>query len=102
MRGQPHFPNLHATRAPKTRSGRLRWGGGVIPWGCWGLFFCVWLFRRRDFWCLCWSGVLVVVVAGPVCVVLCWCVSCVRACVLVVVCTCVRWCRSRWCLLVWG
>nr|DAK40259.1 MAG TPA: hypothetical protein [Caudoviricetes sp.] len=53
-------------------------GRGVIPWGCWCLFFCVWLFRCRDFWCLCWSGVLCVVLSGCVCVVLCWCVSCVR------------------------
>nr|DAP04954.1 MAG TPA: hypothetical protein [Caudoviricetes sp.] len=54
-------------------------GRGVIPWGCWCLFFGRWLFRRRDFWCLCWSGVLVFVVAGCVCVLVCWCVSCVRA-----------------------
>nr|DAP76096.1 MAG TPA: hypothetical protein [Caudoviricetes sp.] len=61
-------------------------GRGDIPWGCCGLFFGRWLFRRRDFWCLCWSGVLVFVLAGCVCVLVCWCVSCVRACVLVVAC----------------
>nr|DAE02141.1 MAG TPA: hypothetical protein [Siphoviridae sp. ct0106] len=88
MRGQPHFPNLHAIRAPKTRSGRSLGVGGVIPWGYWERFLCCWLFRCRDFWCLCWSRTFCCVGVRVVCV-LCWlCVSCVR--VRVLGCVCVR------------
>nr|DAY33787.1 MAG TPA: hypothetical protein [Caudoviricetes sp.] len=69
-------------RRRNTRSGRLRWVGGVIPWGVWCLFLCRWLFRCRDVWCLCWSGrwcLLSLVVF--VCCVGCVLVVCARVCV---------------------
>nr|DAN77033.1 MAG TPA: hypothetical protein [Caudoviricetes sp.] len=73
MRGQPHFPNLHAILAPKTRSGRYEGGGGLSP-GVAGVCFSS-------------LGQLGVVVFG-VCagrgVECCLCSCCLCCCVVVV------------------
>nr|DAX45584.1 MAG TPA: hypothetical protein [Caudoviricetes sp.] len=88
-------------RGRNTRSGRLRWGGGYPLGLLVFVFLCAVISVSR---CLVFLlvGVLVCVCVGCVCVVAWLCVSCVRVCVLVVVCTCVRWCRSRRVLCVVG
>nr|DAM73093.1 MAG TPA: hypothetical protein [Caudoviricetes sp.] len=72
MRGQPHFPNLHAIRAPKTRSGRSLGVGGLSP-GVAGKGFCVAGY---------FAGVMFGVCAGQACLCL-FSSLCLCVCVLV-------------------